>query len=364
MSRILLLAQDAAPSGCFERLAPVLKDRGHQVLIVMGHGKPIAARAALIGDMVQGTDVVLLGMSSSPQLAPSEVTAAEYAHRLGVPFGFYGDIPGCFARVRKGTEFHKLAAQASFYLGIDDGDAYAAKSVLVHARTFASGNPLREEMAFPKYTREDIRAKLGISSDVALILAPGNKVASLNMMMWGMTIEALFWLQHQGRNVRLVLTPHPGDRTPYAVDGVSGRAMHLYEELVRLSPVPTSIVSADVLSTSDIVPGADLVIGFASSVELEAAYQNIPVITLVHETALRRIEAIQGSRMLESVALGISKQIPGDDTRLLGRTIARLLTEDGFAPMRQRQREKCPRPKERGRALRVIAETLEQIAAT
>lgn len=356
-----MLARDAAPSGCFAKLAPILKERGHSVLMTVGHGKPIKTTLPLIEDMVRDTDVVFLGMSSSSELSELELLAGDAAELAGVPYGFYGDVPGCFARAREGAWFRSLAENTSFYCGVDDADARAARFVFPNALCVGTGNPLREEMAFPVMMREQVRAKLGVPSDVALVLAPGNKTASFNMATWTILMGALAMLHWKGKKMLLVLTPHPGDRTPHAVDDASGVPMQLYEELVKYSPIPTDIVPAEVLTTSNILPGADLVVEFASSVGIEAAYQNIPVITLALEPALRRLEEIQGSRTLEAVTLGISKLVHGD-VHVLERVIARLLTEDGFAPMRQRQREKCPRPKERGAALRAIVETLEQVA--
>ena len=243
-------------------------------------------------------------------------------------------------------------------------------------------------MAFARFTREEVRAKLGINPEEKLVLAPGGKFAAGNMASWAIIMDALALLSG---SFQLILSTHPGDITPGAINPESlknlkvlydqeGRPVYdqegkividttglkklpLYEELVALSPVPTRVVGKDMLTTSDLVPGADIIVEFGSSIGIEGAYQNVPVITLGLEVLLRRHEQASGSRMLESVDDGISELVDPADVEELVYQIEKLLTPAGFARMSARQKELCPMPAERGAALRNMADAIKAITA-
>lgn len=363
MKGIILVARDAAPSGCFKRLEPVLKERGFDVNLFIGGGKPLdAASIELIRITASLTNIAILGMSSSLDLAEPEIVAGKAAKNSGIPYGFYGDVPRCWARARAGAWFEPLAVNAAFYFGVTQEDADAAREVFPNAKLIGTGNPLREEMAFPHFTREEVRAKLGIAPDEKLVLAPGSKFAAGNMASWVILIDALTSLQKEGQSFHLVLATHPGDRTPCAIDPTTEKEMNLYKEIVSLSPVPVKIVDKVYFPTSEIVPGADIIVEFGSSIGIEGAYQSVPVISLGFEVLFRRLEQAHGNRVLEAVEDGLSELVVADASKLAER-IKNLLTVEGFAQMKARQQELCPKPTERGGALRKIADAIAQIIA-
>ncbi len=308
-----------------------------------------------------GASLVVLGMSSSADLAQVEIMAGSSARDAGVPYGFYGDVPLCWARARVGAWFEGLATDASFYYGVTQADADAAHAVFPKARLIGTGNPLREEMAFPRFSREQVRNRLKIEADEKLVLAPGGKFAAGNIASWVVVMEALSLLSRKGQRFQLVLATHPGDRTPCAVDVTTQKESGLYEELLSFSPVPTKIVSKDVLSTSEMVPGADIIIELGSSIGIEGAYQGVPVVSMGFEVMFRRLEQVSGTRSLEAVSDGLS-ELAAADANCLKDTIQRLLSPSGFVQMRARQRQLCPRPKERGAALLTIANAIAQMA--
>jgi hypothetical protein len=351
--KAVLVARDAAPSGCFKRLEPVLEERGFDVVLIIGEGKPLTKTVEeIVLAVVSQASVVILGMSSSLELAQPEIAAGEAARGVGKPYGFYGDVPRCWALARTGAWFEELASGAAFYFGVTQADADAAREVFPNAKLLiGTGNPLREEMAFPRLTREEVRAKLGIAPDEKLVLAPGRKFAAGNMASWVVVMDALSLLAAGGQSFQLVLATHPGDRTP----------MPLYDELVSFSPVPARIVGKDVLTTSDMVPGADIIVEFGTSIGIEGAYQNVPVVSLGFGVLFRRLEQASGNRIPEAVSDGLSELVVADVNTLADK-IEDLLTPGGFAQMRARQQELCPKPTERGAALRKIAEAIAQIA--
>ena len=385
---VFLVARDAAPSRAFGKLEPVLRESGFGVCLLVGDGKPLDQEQKMLMDAaVAGADCVVLGMSSSEELAKPEILAGEMARRLGIPYGFYGDVRRCWARARTGAWFEKLAPSADFYFGITKGDADAAGEVFLSAKLFGTGNPLREEMAFARFTREEVRAKLGVAPNEKLVLAPGGKFAGGNMGQWNVIMDALALLDAGDHYFQLILSTHPGDVTPGAIDAGSletlkienmdGAPLHvpyidtsglkllnLYEELISFSPVPTRIVGKkDVLTTSDMVPGADIIVEFGSSIGIEGAYQNVPVITLGVETLFQRLEKMNGSRVLEAVEDGLSELVERADAEKLAYQIAKLLTPSGFAQMSALQKELCPMPAERGAALRKMADAVKIITA-
>ncbi len=360
--RIVLVARDAAPSRAFSKLGPVLEESGFVVQLFANDGKPLVETEAEVLSAVTQANFVLLGMSSSKELAKVEIMAGEKANALGITYGFYGDIRRCWARARPGAWFERLASNAKFYLGITQEDAGAAVNVFPNASCFVTGNPLREEMAFPRFTREEVRTKLNINPREKLVLAPGNKFAAGNFTSWTTIMEALSLLtkKNQYYYFQLILATHPGDRTPFAIDSTTQKELKLYEELIKFSPVPARLVGKEVLTTSDMVPGADIIVEFGSSIGIEGAYQNVPVISLGFEVLFRRFEQVGGTRMLESVEDGISELVVGNVAHLADR-ISTLLTPVGFSQMRANQERMCPKPIKRDSALCSIANVIAQI---
>lgn len=359
--RIVLVARDAAPSRAFMKLEPMLKETGFAVDLFVGDGKPLTKTDEEILFAVSRANSVLLGMSSSEELAKPEILAGNQAKTCGITYGFYGDIRRCWARARPYAWFETLAPNTAFYLGITQEDANAALEVFPNAQCFGTGNPLREEMAFPRFTREEVRKKLGITLDEKFVLAPGGKFAGGNFALWTIIMEALTLLTKTNKqNFQLVLATHPGDRTPFAVDPTTQKEMRLYEELTKFSPVPTRLIDKEVLTTSDLVPGADIIVEFGTSIGIEGAYQNVPVITLGFEVLLKRAEKISGTRTLESVEDGLSDLVIADTVRLASK-IEELLTPTGFAPMQTHQEKNCPRPTEQRAALHNIVKVISRI---
>lgn len=358
--RVLLVASDFAPSACFKRLEPVLQERGFSVTLIVGEGKPMRGMARDVALAASRADMVVLGMSNPAEHAELEIAAGKEAKSIGVPYGFYGDVRRSWRLARSGLWFGDIAKDAAFYFGVTQDDADAARVVFPAAQLVGTGNPLREDMAFPRLNRESVRARMNILPHENFVLAPGGTFSAKNMASWMMLIEALSSLSSSGDSFQLVLTAHPGDRIPHAIDAITQEKMQLYQELVSFSPVPTQIITRDVLATSDMVPGADIVVEFASSIGIEAACQNIPVVTLGFEVLLRELERVSGSRVPEAVEDGLSELVMADASALAS-TIKRLLTPEGFAPMRARQCEVCTKPAERGGALRAMADVLKTI---
>jgi hypothetical protein len=346
------------------RLETVLSNNGHKAQLMVGDGKPLTQSEIEIRNAAASVHVVLLGMSTSAELARPEIVAGEAAREAHVPYGFYGDIPECWRRASQGTWFADLAQQASFYFGTTQADADLSRSVFPKASLFGTGNPLREDMALPRYTREEIRLMFGVRDDEILILAPGDKFPAATMAAWTMIMQALHDItiqENQPSRFRLFLTTHPGDRSLDAISQRSGARINLYEELVQHSPVPTQLITSSEINTTDLVPGANLIIEFGSSSSIDGAYNQIPVITLAFETRLNRLAFMNGgSRTLECVSQGLSQLIEGDSAEL--RTaILDLLTPEKVACIQILQRKLYPKPTKCGVSLEKMLQALVKI---
>src|SRR3989338_1259507 len=103
--KVVLVAEDIAPSSAFELLAAELRNRGHAVTDLLGDGKVFPDTFEVVQREVRKASVVVVGMSSSAELAKPEMVACEEATRGGVSFGFYGDTYHCHERARDGAWF-------------------------------------------------------------------------------------------------------------------------------------------------------------------------------------------------------------------------------------------------------------------
>lgn len=295
----------------------------------MGDGKPLTLADDAILTEVGEADLVLIGMSSNADLAREEFLVAGAAKNSSVPWGAYGDVPGCFSRVSfwpKG-----LAESAKFYLCPDETDASNARATFTGAKVFATGNPLREDMFFPRFARGEVRDLLQIALKEKLVLLGGGKSVFSNMARLAIVTEAIAGIQSDGLKFKLVISLHPGDRLPFAVDPEGGKGMGAYQELVKDSPIPfiilrddpkaekTEIVCSNCgvlalpagthIGTGDIVVGSDLVIaGLAGSTAIEAAAKRVPAICLGGEVDMRKLQKEIGSRVPEAARLGVASQ--------------------------------------------------------
>ncbi len=256
-----------------------------------------------IEKIVKQSDLLLLGMSSSPEFAESEILAGTIAQDSGIPYGFYSDMSLCPYRAREGAWFQNLAKNASFLFGLLPTDIRTITSIFPSARCVNTGNPLRDAMAFPTLSRHEVREKLGIKLDEKFILAPGGKFAAGNSLIWMLIINALHGSELKEDAV-VVFSPHPGDTVLRTVDSASGKKLNIYEEIVTDSPIRAQYVTKDVLPTLDMVAGADVVIEFTGSASVCAAYQRIPLIHVTPEVWLNRFRKESGEAMIETLGVG------------------------------------------------------------
>lgn len=294
MKKILFVAQDAAPSRAFQRFAPALIGAGFEVELIVADGKTFPTIDVGMSRKVGSADLLVIGMSSRLEYATDELFAAKQAIEAGIPLACYGDVPGC--HVRHAFWGSDISSKLSLYLGYSQKDEPGVRKSFPNARFHAIGNPLREEMAFPRYARDEVRLRLGVTPDDKVILVGGGKSPYSNMVRLGLVLETMHMLGGLYKMpIKVLLSLHPGDKAP-----VSN-----YDEVVKESPVPFRIVESveKEFETRDMIGGADLVFcGLTGSTAIEAAYKRIPVIQTGGEIELVKLFKETGSRVPEAVA--------------------------------------------------------------
>lgn len=365
--RIVCVARDAASSRAFARLAPVLRERGATVVTFLGNGKPLTDSIAVIVEWVRTSDCVILGMSSSAELAVPEIAAAHAARDSKIPYGFNLDIPHC----EKREWFGELRDCASFFFAPSEKEREVVARQYPRAKVFATGNPLREEDFFLPLTHEEVRERLGVTDNENMILAVGIKSPVVNLGMWSLLMDAL----DGDMRFCVFLAYHPGDRTVTAVDPDLARkiarergisldealklpevSLDIYGDLMKSPPknVRVALLPSS-FETAHAVPGADIVVEFGSSVGMTAAAQRVPLITLSTAIGRQRFISVSGTDVTEAMECGVTKVVKAD-ADCLKEEIDELLAD--FHDLREKQEANLPKPTERGAAIRKMADAV------
>jgi len=354
-----LLATDANPSQVFTQVDEELRNRGAKTSLLVGNGKPITDIGA-VRTLVESSDKLVLGMSSSWQLAQPEIMAGAMAVALGQGRRIvcFGDFPGCYERAGVGRWFEALAPRIRHYFAVSQADGMKAMRVFPNARVHNTGNPVREAMAFRRFKPAEVREKLGIPADKAIVLAPGGKLPHSNTANWDALIQAI--MQMGVETYQLVLTTHPGDI------GSEDR----YRLLVQTAKIPIQLWSKKSLAelgmeTADIVPAACVVAEtWGPTITTCAAYYRRPHITLLEPEMLAYHKESTGSSQTEAVETGISRPVAinvGGGFDVLAECIKEALMRDRFGECLPYQHDLYPVPKKQGQALENIVSKLMRL---
>lgn len=331
------MGADLAPTNCFKAIGPKLEAKGVETVSVLGAGKPFEGSTGTVKGAVRDADLVVLGLSSSPERAKLEMVVAEFAREAGIPYGFYSDMALCPFR----TWLCDLARNTSFIVGLLPTSEELAE-MYPQARVYPSGNPLRGTMAFPELSRDVVREKLGVKPHEKLIVAPGGKFPAGNFQLWGLLIETLEVLKRK-EDIVLLLAPHPGDAGARAIDKESGVPLNIYKEMTGETSVRTLY---NMMPTPVATAGADLVVDFTGDTSVRAAMLRIPLLNVTTEILLRRFERETGSRQLETIENGSGFNfIKGTAGRSSGEIVYALLFDEELrGQLRARQEIAYPIP--------------------
>lgn len=334
--KLVMVAKDIAPSKAFEKFQKRY-EKEISITSFLGFGKSIDIKLKTIEKEVRTANVILLGMSSSEELAREEIFAGLIAADAIKPFGFFADTYNVVGR----TWFGALKNIAKFVFVINEDEAKKAKSFFSNSEIVISGNPTWEDFFFPQVSYKDIREYLCMADDGKMILCPGGKNFLVNILHWGGVIDAINLFDPAGDlyKFKIVLAMHPGDLND----------PNSYADLVKFSKVP-AMITKNSPSSSQLVVGCDIVVQSASTVGIEAACQRKPVIDYFTGLALERLKESTGCYSWEPCNLGISKAVISEP-RMLRNNILNLLGK-GYAPMREIQERIFSKPGEKGESLR------------
>lgn len=340
--KITLVAQDMAPSQALGLIADKLSKNGHFAMSLLGNSNTPPSHGTICTH-VANSRAIVVGMSSSKELAQPELYALEVARNHGIPAFCYADTYGAHNR----PWFEELLAGTTLF-HISESEADKARSLLPKTNVIATGNPMWDDFFFPKFTRAEVQEKLALTAEHKAVLCPGGKSAAVNVLHFSRTIELCSDIQ----NLVVFLSLHPGDKTDPAV----------YQELVDLAPVPGTIVPKELLSAPDMLPGINLVIESASTIGIEAACQRIPVVDYFSSLARARLKKTTGSDQWP-----LCGQVAHDLDIYHGfevELVKDLLAGGGHKKLFVQNAEKMfPAPKEKGAAIRSMVAAIEQASA-
>lgn len=343
--KITMVARDVAPSKALDLVKKELLTKGVDVSAYLGNGKPFAVASEIILKEIKTSDLVLLGMSSLPELAKEELLAANEAIRCGVPYGFYADLYGCANR----SWFENVRANARFVFSISEEEAEKIRLIFPNAEIVASGNPVLEGAFFPSKSYEQVRKEQNIQKDELLIYCTAGKDLESNRIHFQGLVEAVSSFSDQNR-WQIFFMLHPGDRND----------PNAYADFTKAYNIKAKLVCSDkspALSPLDVIVACDFMSASCSTSGIEAACQRKPVADFLHTVVVKRLLEQTGSDRWYPCELGISRPVMGSSMELAN-AMRDLLFGDGFKEMRARQEICFPAPKMRGVVVRVMADNL------
>lgn len=343
--KIVLVAGDFAQSDALARLEIELLNSRHKTSSFLGYGKPLNVSNAEMVSAVAKSDVVICGMSNQ---CKKEISASRAALRDGKPFGYFIDTYGGHQL----PAFKELRPYANFIFTFSEEEASDARLIFPNTQVTVTGNPRWEDFAFPHMTRSAVRTKLQIEENEALILAVGLKDFAFNMMLFCPLIEALHRPVLLCKNPHVIFGLHPGDPTPE----------EMYQGLATHSVIPVQILTREIMSSPDIVPGIDLLVASGSNLGIEAAMQRKPVIDFFSAFLCNYRSEQEERTGWKPCELGASQAVYGDTTELAA-AIETLLTPEGFALMHKQQEAAYPLPSKKGATVEKMVQYLEKLVS-
>lgn len=266
----LLITYDAAPCEAFGR---ILGERPAWPHYLLKAGTLPAPSDDELMKAILATDVVVVGLSSF-KTADFEMKVCQLAKDIGRKLVFFADTFGEWQR----EWFAPWRDYVSLVCVVTPSEIAGAEAMFANARVVATGNPSWE--AFHEAgDRVAARAVMCVR-DEDIVFISGTKDFGVNTEMLGAALSI-------SRRPRVVLSLHPGDKTPlsqYEHFVVQATATES-EESANCLLLPKSVMPGD-----KAVYGADVVLTYnAASVAMRAIAQQIPVVVLRTPLALARL---------------------------------------------------------------------------
>lgn len=265
MKNIVLVARDAGPSQSFEVIARGIEAAGHCATCFLGHGKPLPDLYAM-DEAVGKADAIMVGISSKAEAVAEEIHATVEAKMHRIPVAMFSDIYGCFTRPWS----RKCVAGSDILFVTSVQEVELAKEFAPNAKIVHAPNPAWNTYFATEYSREEVRARLGIARGEKMVLVGGAKEMEKNFPLFTDVVVA----SRAFSNLHLVFTIHPAaDHGPGTYSGV-----------VKWSTHPVQFPAKELgFKTLQMIAGADLVVtAGGSTVTIMAACQRVHVVDLMH----------------------------------------------------------------------------------
>ncbi len=314
---LVVVATDPAPSNALS-----LVQKKTDCVAFLGRGEVVLDKEG-IKDAVRKAKVVLVGMSSSRERSAPELFAIAMTFGPEKRVGLYADAPGCQAR----SWFESVRSGVSFVSVINEKERELSRGIFptYYTEIVACGNPDWDKYFFVKATRDEVRAKLGISRGQKVIFVSGHKDTMIAVPALAMVLQAVKILNNP--DIIVVYSAHPGAALPWKeYNGAfyAGVPLKLTVRGKSSEVLAGSRFELTDLAEEEMIVGADLVIGECSTAEVGAACQRKPAIAFMTEITLGRNPEIFGRRKWEWAEAGTSIPVYGEP-RALAHSISDLL---------------------------------------
>lgn len=332
--RILFFSQDIGPSRNLARIAVEAVDRGHAVESVFF----FSASPLQVARGAKKFGVVVISPGTLHSDHDAEII--KKFKESGSKVAFFCDTYDVFLR----ESISKVAHLCDFVFVPDIFEKAKAveagfKNVVV------SGVPLWEEFCKPtRYTGDDIRLALKIPRIAKTILFTGIKKSEITKRAFE---DFLFALSGSVKN--WMLFPRFRKEDELFEEGY-------YENVLRSRGFDFVDSHKLYQNTSDLLPGADLVVSLASTVGIEAVYHRKRVIDYLPDYFVERLKEIGGDGTWNPAEIGATCK--AETKEKLSQAINHLFTREGFSEL-QKNQEKFYPMLQSGDSARIILETLE-----
>lgn len=335
--KITLIARDVAPSQALALLATTLTAKGHEPIQFLGNGNTLTSTAEEREQVLLVSQAVVVGMSSSVELSAEECGIARLAKEASIPVFFYADSFGTYNR----PWFRDLLSDSSLFV-ISKDEAEKARIALPDTVVIVTGSPMQEKFFFPKRSRDQIRRQLDLTERDKMVLIPGGKDTEINLLHFSHVIEKVWNIN----DVKVIISLHGGDKTD----------LRVYED--RFISIPrVRIIPEKEMSGSDLLPGADVVVGSATTLGVEAICAGIPTVDYLSESARARYRKATGQDTWEPCVQKVAFDMTKDEG-----VLSRILngTQD-LVPSRAMAKALYPKPEKVGEAVEKMISAIELV---
>lgn len=344
----VLVAHDYGESQIMRQIAEGLR---WPVRLLLGDGVR-SYEDAQIAEHIAHSDLLIVAMSEKSEM---EVAACKAAIAHKKPFVLVGNI-GAWRM----SSFADVIPSSDALFVLTERDVPLAAERFPTVSVVNIGDITLEGAHRPQVSREGVRSGLRIKPYEKLVLLGSEKEADINVAMLSCTLDAVS-RQEDPEKFKIIFGIHPGH---FAIRGTSHESegfRDYYSREIGKRNIRNIRIRIAQISISEMIPGADIVIGLASTLLQRAACQRIPAISLMIRSAFRnRKLPDQNSGWWWPCDVGAVAPVYDIQNGELALLMRKLLTKEGFAEMRRAQELHFPH-REVGESASIIKKELESL---